>query len=278
MSMGNNTSNIPEDPRIEKCMKIFRIPPHKIKALWDIYVRFDTSGKGFLIIDDFFNLMLHYPRSPLTDAIPGFMETRSEALLTFGEFVDIVCTFACFEQKDLIKFIWFILDPSKLGTVDKHEIKVFFTRIWRSRPYNNLYDALEYLSSVDEDGIFVFHELESLRTLYPNIFYPMYQLQQHIISNTLGESWWTLHKAALFDQKLAKEAKDTKAAERLLKEKRAALETVNDEILRRKMGLRYYLFPWAIAKERARLTKIAAIEADLEHQFLHLQNTRTALE
>lgn len=270
--MGNNSSNLPEDPRIEKCVTVFQIPKYKISELWRLYVRFDTSGQGFLIIDDFFKLLLHYPRSPLTDAIPGFIETKSEAYFTFGEFVDLVCTFACFEQRDLIKFIWFILDARKLGTVEKHEIKMFFTRIWGNKPYNNLDEALEHLQNIDEDGVYSFHQLESLRNLYPNIFYPVYQLQQLIISSTLGESWWTKHKANLYDEKLLKEANDRKLMEKLRKEKQAAQENVSDEMLRRKMGIRYYLFPWMIANERNRLTKIAAIEADLEHQFMHLNN------
>jgi hypothetical protein len=37
------------------------------------------------------------------------------------------------------------------------------------------------------------------------------------------------------------------------------------------MGIKYYLMPWNIEKERKRLAKIAAIEQDLEHQFAEIK-------
>ncbi len=55
------------------------------------------------------------------------------------------------------------------------------------------------------------------------------------------------------------------------KEKEKALETVSDDMIRRKMGIKYYLMPWNIEKERKRLAKIAAIEQDLEHQFAEIK-------
>lgn len=272
--MGNDISNLPTDPRIERCMKTFNIPPQKIKALWDIYLRYDSSGKGMMMVEEFFTRLLDYPRSPLTDAIPGFMETRSEAYFTFGEFVDVVCTFACMEQMELIKFVWYILDPRRIGTIETHEIKLFFFRIWHHKPYNNVTDALSYLQTIDEDGVYIFQELALLRTRYPLVFYPIYQLQQHILNHTLGESWWNEHKAQLLDAKFLKEKKEKKLTERLKKEKKAALESVGDDMLRHRMGIRYYLLPWTIPQERKRLAKVAAMEADLEHQFHQMQQER----
>jgi Ca2+-binding EF-hand superfamily protein len=222
-------------------------------------------------LDEFFSNLMKYPRSPITDAIPQFMDTKSEAMINFGEFVDIICTIAHFEQMDLLRFMFYILDPQRVGLIEKHELKHFFITIWRHQPYTSLDDAMKYLENNDEDGSYTFPEIARLRTLYPNIFYPLYQLQQHIIAHSLGEDWWSKHKADLTDELALRKEKE---ANMLLKEKRdreKALETVSDDMIRRKMGIKYYLMPWTIDRERKRLTRIAAIEQDLEHQFAEMK-------
>lgn len=269
--MGNEILNLPADPRIERCMRTFQIPPHKIMELWKIYRRFDFSEQGMMIMEDFFLSLLDYPRSPLTDAIPGFFDTKSEAFITLGEFVDVVCSIACMEQMELIKFVWYILDPRKVGTIETHEIKVFLYRIWHNKPYANVPEALAFLQTIDEDGVYNYRELALLRTRYPFVFYPVYKLQQHVLNRTLGESWWTAHKVKLADARHLKLKQDKLLAEKLKREKKAALDGVSDDMIRHRMGLRYYVFPWMIPKERKRLLKIAAVEADLERQFLRME-------
>lgn len=255
-------------------MNTFDIPPRKIKVLWEIYKRFDSSGKGkMLMVEEFFFRLLDYPRSPLTDAIPGFMETRSEVYLTFGEFVDVVCSFACMEQMELIKFVWYILDPRKVGTIEKHVIKVFLFRIWHNKPYTAVPQALTFLQTIDEDGVYNYRELELLRTRYPLVFYPVYQLQQHIIHRTLGASWWMAHKIRLADAKLLKHVRAKKLAKKLQREQQEALEGVSDAMVRQKMGIRYHLFPWTIPRVRKRLVQIVAMEAELEQQYLAMHDT-----
>eukprot|EP01037_Dinobryon_pediforme_P045723 gene45723-58438_t len=179
-------------------MKTYDIPAQTIKVLLAIYKRFDSSGKGTMIMEEFFIDVLNYPRSPLPDAIPGFFDTKSEAFITFG----VVCTFARMEQ---MEFVWYMLDPRKVGTIETHEIKVFFYSVWHHRPYSTVPEALSYLKTIDEDGVYNYRELESLRTRYPFVFSPVYQLQQQILSRTLGESWWSAHTTRLADAKLLKD-------------------------------------------------------------------------
>lgn len=88
---------------------------------------------------------LNYPSSPITDALPLFFGTskniifqfvrkhlslcfssffflsdlRVESHIYFGEFVDVICSICFFEQIDLLKFMFRILDPTKTGFVDK---------------------------------------------------------------------------------------------------------------------------------------------------------------
>lgn len=188
--------------------------------------------------------------------------------------------------------MFYILDPQRVGLIEKvkvllciyvfpslfqrvyvpqHELKHFFYAIWRHRPYSSLEEALKFLETFDEDGSYTFPEIAALRTTYPNIFYPLYQLQLHIVAHSLGEDWWTQHKASLLEELNRKKEAEAKMLQKEKKEKEKALETVSDDMIRRKMGIKYYLMPWNIEKERKRLAKIAAIEQDLEHQFAEIK-------
>lgn len=192
---------------------------------------------------------------------------------------------------DLLRFMFYILDPQRIGLIEKvrslpfflkcyfifmytsfqHELKHFFYAIWRHRPYGSLDEAMSFLERFDDDGSYTFPEIAALRTTYPNIFYPVYQLQQQIIAHSLGEDWWTEHKAILLDELNRKKEIEAKMLQKQKKEKERALETVSDDMIRKKMGIRYYIMPWTIERERKRLVKIAAIEQDLERQFAEIK-------
>lgn len=45
--------------------------------------------------------------------------------ITFGEYVEITCTFACFEVNDILKFLFFALDNNKTGLVEKVTSRLF---------------------------------------------------------------------------------------------------------------------------------------------------------
>lgn len=150
-------------------------------------------------------------------------------------------------------------------------MKHFFYTIWKHRPYASVEEAMTYLEDNDDNGAYTFPEIARLRTLYPNIFYPLYQLQQHIIAHSWGEDWWSKHKADLQDELARRRERDKKLLLKEKKEREQAMDTVSDEMIRKKMGMRYFLMPWTIAKEKKRLAKIAAIEQDLEHQFAEMK-------
>lgn len=272
--MGNEASSLPTDPRIERCMKIYEIPAQAIKVLLEIYKRFDSSKKGrMFMMEEFFINLLEVPRSPLTDAIPGFMATDSNVFLTFGEFVDIVCTFATTERLELTKFAWYILDARQVGTVTVYDTKRFFHRIWRHRPYAPIPQALVYLNTVDDNGTFTYRELEQLHVRYPFLFSPVYQLWQHMRSRTLGEQWWSVHKIQRANAKQHQHERDDQLTQRLQvnREHQDALDSIRTAVVRQKMGVRTHRSPWAVPTTRKRLMRIAAVEAELEHQFLRIQ-------
>jgi len=139
--------------------------------------------------------------------------------------------------------------------------------IWNHEISSNLKEALAYLDKIDDgDGTFNFKEIISLHTKYPNTFFPIFRLQIQIIEYPLGSLWWEAHKASLVDTKEKRKEAEIEALKRKQKEQAAELESVNDEVVLKRMGyFKFYLMPWLRAQERARIAKIAAIENELDN-------------
>jgi hypothetical protein len=115
-----------------------------------------------------------------------------------------------------------------------------------------------------ESTIYTFKEVESLTTLYPTLFYPVYKLQIHMMKYSLGTYWWETHKAQMLDQK-EEHIKQIKAAEKLkLRATEVSKEADMLNTIKLRLGIRYYLMPWLIAIEKKKLLRIAAIEQELD--------------
>lgn len=109
---------------------------------------------------------------------------------------------------------------------------------------------------------------------FPYIFYPLYELQIQIIKQTLGEYWWEQHKATVHDEIEEQKRKEIEMLQRKQKDAAKALETMNEEIVKKRMGIKYYLLPWRRRGERIRIQRIAAIEGELEQQYKESKQKR----
>ena len=142
----------------------------------------------------------------------------------------------------------------------------FLQSIWNYQGGGSIQEAVNYLDIMDEDGdgSFTFKQVLLLKDKYPNVFFPVYDLQMNVINNTFGEYWWTNHKLRMHEE--AEEKRLREEAERRKVEKQAEdeKELATVAMLKRRMGIKYYLMPWRIAAERARLARIAAIEEEME--------------
>lgn len=149
-------------------------------------------------------------------------------------------------------------------------------RIWRNQQYGNVQEALDYLDDVDPDGSYKFSELDSLRKKYPNVFYPVYEMQQQIINNTLGELWWENHKAKLLEENAEMAKRELLLSKKKMKDEERALALAGDEMVIKRMGVWYYLTPWRIPEMRKRMLRIAAMEEDLDNNLLKLKDINTS--
>lgn len=129
---------------------------------------------------------------------------------------------------------------------------------------------MEYLDRIDDSGNYKYKEYIALRNTFPIIFYPMYAFQGAIIASTFGELWWTQHKAFYLDDLQRKKKKEEKRLKLALKNKerqRIKNEQIEEEMVRQRMGVLFYLMPWRRALERQRMARIAAWEDELDRMI-----------
>jgi Ca2+-binding EF-hand superfamily protein len=271
-----------KDVRIERMMKSFSITDEDLTILHRVFHKYDRNRSGKLTVEDYFSLILQLPRTPLLESLLDLVGTTKNGEISFGEFVEITCTYAFFETNEIIRYCFFIIDRERAGYIYKAEIKHFIKTIWSEGLVPNNYGsnfkaAHAYLDEKDEDGLgqFVMRDIIEFHKLFPFIFYPAFRLQFEIERSSLGEQVWEVKKKIVKDLQ-NKEKKAIEDAEgkrmRALEEQKAKTE---EENLRKRMGWKYYLMFWNRKRERAKMLKIAAITAQLDNEFGEAKNVET---
>ena len=256
---------LPKDDRIDKCSKKLMLEEDDLVLLFSIFNRYDREGAGFISTIDYFEQLLEIRPSLFTDAMFDMIDSEYAGKITFGEFVDVTCTFACFETIEMIKYCWFILDRDKVGEVDIKEVEHFIYLMWDHDTNSNMSMAIDYMRTLDTgDGRVNFKDILAVNAAYPFVFYPTFRIQATVVSTSMGEIWWDKKKADVqekleHERKLEEMKKNKKKAD-LAKEQ----ERLNEEMVKKKMGWKYYVFFWQRDKARKQIAKIAAINKQLE--------------
>lgn len=255
-----------DDYRIDRAMKTFDIPAEKIQVLWNIFCRLNRNLPGNLAVSKYFEKHLKIKRSRIANAMFDLLDidvSENEDKLTFPQYVELTCTFACMEQLDLVKFVFYALDSMKTGTVDKNELKHLVYDMWDNKVTSNIHVGLSYLDAHDNngDGRFTFKEIYEMHVRCPQIFYPTFRIQQAIIRYSLGTIYWEWHKRYLIE---GQEERKAKEIARLRRAQQLKDSRVTDDIVQQRMGIAWYLFPWLRQTVRERLVKIAIISAELD--------------
>lgn len=139
--------------------------------------------------------------------------------------------------------------------------------MWGDQPGGSVLEAVNYLEDIDDDcdGSFTFNQVLLLKDKYPNIFYPLYDLQLCVINSTFGEYWWSNHKLKSYEEAMERKRREEAERRKIAQQAENEKELATIKMLKRRMGIKYYLMPWRIQIERARLARIAAIEEEMEN-------------
>lgn len=106
--------------------------------------------------------------------------------LTFSEWLDAITTFCLFEEEDILRFCFFILDREKNGYIEKDEMRMLVNMLYNidpvKGPTGNTKVAFEKLS-VQQDGKIEFWEFELFNQAFPSLFFPAFRLQVGVSCN-----------------------------------------------------------------------------------------------
>ena len=228
------------DDRIEKVRDVLKLSEKDVLSSWRAFRRLDKEGCGLVYTGNFFRTLGEEP-TLFTTAIFDITETKDRYQVDFGEFIHSVCTYAAFQYKEMVRFVFFILDKDKNGYVDREELINFIGIMHGGRINSNAATAIgtlphsikgktkNSLDSVplDEDEMIDYDEFFAICKQFPSILHPAFRLQGRMRSYVMGERWWTKkldglqrNRSCFADRSEKKRALEEK---RLLKERRQTI-------------------------------------------------------
>lgn len=109
--------------------------------------------------------------------MPGIRDYQE---LTFSEWISSVTTYCLFEEEDILKFCFYILDRQKNGYIEKEEMRILIYMLYHidpvKGPTGNTKLAFEKLP-IQRDGKIEFWEFELFHQAFPALLYPAFRLQ-----------------------------------------------------------------------------------------------------
>eukprot|EP00968_Pinguiococcus_pyrenoidosus_P004878 scaffold317_cov260-Pinguiococcus_pyrenoidosus.AAC.11 len=217
---------------------------------------------------------------------------KDEESINFGEFVQITCTLAGFETRDILRFCFFVFDKDKNGArlttegmrkhasfrgyLDKEELGYIVDSIYDENVPANVAHCLVGLD-YDEHGRLYFPEFEMMNRHFPAVLYPVFHMQNCLRESVCGVAWWGRRIARLAqareeaeetnrdkEEREKKEAEETEETERPSKERRRA-------IIKRIGCVQYYFNP----QKRADMERLYAKGGGMRRQQSRLPGIKT---
>jgi hypothetical protein len=186
-------------------------------------------------------------------------------LLTFGEFLELFYTFCLFEPMDMIRFIFLMFDTERTGFVDKDEIRHFIYMLHQTKENATIEQGLTYLEDNDDgDGRFEFYQIKDMHFRFQILFYPAFRILVQMRRCTLGEDWWEKKNFQREDYRVERKRRAERDAANEARKNAAAAEMANEDLVKRRMGISYYLMFWGRQKVRLQISRIAAISSELD--------------
>lgn len=113
------------------------------------------------------------------------------------------------------------------------------------------------------DGRIGFPELRELHKHFPMLLYPVFRMQNTLIRESLGDSWWKKKKMIVAEEVRLERSK-IKNVEEEVDEKELQKQAEILEVKRFMGPVKYYLMPWKREKVLGKIRKLKKIEAELQ--------------
>ncbi|CAM9405931.1 unnamed protein product [Pylaiella littoralis] len=234
MGSGSSTLLPAPDERLLKSIKILDLSNRDLAKVFGMFSKHDTAQRGCLTLAKVYH-MLGERKSIFGDSLFELIGIRDFQELTFSEWLDAITTFCLFEEEDILRFCFFILDREKNGYIEKDEMRMLVSMLYHvdpvKGPTGNTKVAFDKLS-VQQDGKIEFWEFELFNKAFPSLFFPAFRLQVKMMQAVWGEAWWGRKKRKLQDN--LEEKRRNEENDRLADSRR--LEAMRQRRIKRKMG------------------------------------------
>ncbi|KAL7540828.1 hypothetical protein ACHAXR_011086 [Thalassiosira sp. AJA248-18] len=208
-----------------------------------------------LSLSDFFSTfqLAHTPNGGFLDGIFDLVGTKDFHAMTYGEFLDGVCTFGMFKFEDMLKFVFFILDKDKQGRIPRFQLLRFVESIHvkkilvfeqvilpndKKPPSRAKDDTLRLPAAERQKSSVDFLALKKLCIDYPTMLEPMLLFQDTLRRRIMGEVWWKRKENEI--EKHFRTLDQSREKERRKEEKRLHKER-KDKIIAEVGRIPYYL-------------------------------------
>ena len=186
-----------DDPRLARCAEVFHLDAKEIHRFHDCFRKLDKTRAEAIASDVFFAGFHHKEGTQVGDALLDLIDVESSDQLTFPEFVHAVCTFAFFEEQEVLKLCFFVLDATKRGHCRPDELEYFLLKLWDDDD-SRLAEHIDFAKiDVDHDGRLQFREFKLMHQKNPKVLYPAFKMQADLKIAFLGNSFWKAKKFAL---------------------------------------------------------------------------------
>ncbi|OQS07709.1 hypothetical protein THRCLA_00297, partial [Thraustotheca clavata] len=175
----------------------------EVQKLVDVFNDIDVNCSGLINLVEFYYL-LDTPQNPYTLGVLRLSQERKDPnKLEIDDFIQIICKFARMQPREVITFCFETFDEDESGALDNDEFlnlckaiqvdgKGFFD--------GNFKRAMENFDK-NGDGLLDMQEFQQINVQYPLVFYPLFQFQVKVITNTLG--WWKWYQITYREMKIA---------------------------------------------------------------------------
>eukprot|EP00752_Nemacystus_decipiens_P006883 g6184.t1 len=261
-SSGSTLLPAPDD-RLLKSIKILDLSNTDLAKVFAQFGKYDTKQRGCLSLANVYK-MIGEKKSIFGDSLFELIGIRDFQELAFSEWLDAITTYCLFEEEDILRFCFFILDREKNGYIEKDEMRMLVNMLYNidpvKGPTGNTKVAFEKLS-VQQDGKIEFWEFELFNKAFPSLFFPAFRLQVKMMQAVWGEKWWGRKKRKLQDN--LEERRRNEEMDRLADTNR--LENMRQRRIKRKMGAcKYYCWPCGRAEYDKMFPRANIVVADPE--------------
>lgn len=184
---------VPEpDAAMQKVIKNFMLTKSDIAKFFKLFQKIDKGRTGIVPLDVVFK-SISMQRSLVTDVLLEVLDIHHDGEINFSEFLTMVVSYCMFGVVDIMKFCFFVFDQDKAGYFSVDDLKALMNSL------HNIYAPDTVKGNVkvswmkltfSSDKKVEYHEFLEINGRFPNLFKPAFQLQQQMISNFMGESWW----------------------------------------------------------------------------------------